>query len=55
MLVPLTIWVWRFNTIFKQKEKRMDKNNRKLKILYKCIKANSNTSAIWQNAAHTTN
>ena len=28
----------------------MDKNNRKLKILYKCIKAN--TSAIWQHMLH---
>ena len=28
----------------------MDKNNRKLKILYKCIMAN--TSAIWQRTLH---
>ena len=30
--------------------KRMDKNNRKLKILHKCMKAN--TSAIWQHMLH---
>ena len=30
----------------------MDKSNKKLQILYKCITAN--TSAIWQHAAHTT-
>ena len=33
-------------------EKRMDRHNIKLKMLYKCIIAN--TSAIWQQAAHTT-
>ena len=35
--------------------KRMDKNNRKLQILYKCIQAN--TRALWQHnyAAHTAN
>ena len=27
----------------------MDKNYHKLKILYKCMKANSNTNAIWQH------
>ena len=40
MLVPLTVSIWRFNTRFKKNVyKRQDKNNRKLKILYKCIKA----------------
>ena len=39
MLVPLSVSVWRFNTRFLQTEKRMDKNNRKLTILYKRIKA----------------
>ena len=38
---------YQINKILK---KRMDKNNRKLKILYKRIKAN--TSAIWQNMLH---
>ena len=32
-------------------KKRMDKNNCKLKILYKCTKANNN-SAIWQHMLH---
>ena len=31
----------------------MDRSNEKLKIIYKCITAN--TSVIWQHAAHTTN
>ena len=30
----------------------MDRTNKKIKMLYKCITAN--TSAIWQHAAHTT-
>ena len=30
----------------------MDRSNKKFKILYKCITAN--TSVIWQHAAHTT-
>ena len=30
----------------------MDRSNKKLKIVYKCITAN--TSALWQHAAHTT-
>ena len=30
----------------------MDKNNRKLKMLYKCVKAK--TSAMWQNMRHIT-
>ena len=35
------------------KKKGMDRNNiKKIKILYKCITAN--TSVIWQHAAHTT-
>ena len=42
MLVPLTVSVWRFNTRVNNKNcKRMDKANRKWKILYKCIKAGS--------------
>ena len=30
----------------------MDRSNNKLKMLYKCI--TTNTSAIWQHAAHST-
>ena len=37
--------------IKKEKEKRVDKCNRKLKILYQCIK--DNTSAIWQQMLYT--
>ena len=51
MLVPLTVLIWRFNTrFFLNIKKSMDKNNHQLKILYKCIKAN--TSAIWQQMLH---
>ena len=39
--------------IFKIIKKRMGKNNGKLKILYKCIKANTSNMAAY--AAHTTN
>ena len=49
MLIPFSVSVWHFNTRLKEKErKRMDKNNRNLKILYKFIKA-------VPYAAHTTN
>ena len=37
---------------FLKYKKGMDRSNKKSKILYKCITAN--TSVIWQQAAHTT-
>ena len=53
MLVPWTVLVWRVNTRLTKITKKMDKNNRKLKILYKikCIKK-ANTSAIWHHTLH---
>ena len=39
MLIPLAVSVWRFNTRLKKVQQRMDKNNRKLKILYNSIAA----------------
>ena len=51
MLATLTVSAWRFNTIFyKKKEKKrygQKQSQIKLKIQYKCIKAN--TSAIRQH------
>ena len=49
----MTVSVWRFNTGFiKKKKKKEDKNNRKLKILYKCIQANNTSAIIWQHMLH---
>ena len=51
MLVSSTLLIYRYQVKEKYK-KGMDRHNIKLKMLYKCIMAN--TSSIWQQAAHTT-
>ena len=41
---------FQYQIFSKEYKERMYKNNRKLKLLYKCITAN--TSAIWQHMLH---